>query len=265
VCVIFIAFKRHPRFRLIAAANRDEFHERPTLAAHWWSPGDPPGRARAAHSTDILAGRDQAAGGTWMGVSRSGRFAAVTNFREPGEGSATAPQSRGSLVTGFLGSDAHPLAYAQAIDLTAYTGFSLFLADRDHLAYVSNRGEAGPQELPPGVYGLSNGTLDSSWPKVTEGKERFATILNANGRMVEQLFRLLGDRTRAVDALLPDTGVGVERERELSSLFIVNPLHGTRSSTVIRIAGDGAVDFEERRFDAAGRAAGSSSETFALR
>lgn len=241
MCLILLAHEAHPRYRLVVAANRDEFHDRPTAPAHFWE--DAPG---------LLAGRDLRSGGTWMGITRAGRWAAVTNFREAAPPPPGAP-SRGELVAGFLrGSGNLRVLSARAGE---YPGFNLLAGDPGRVAYLSNRG-GGYRELAPGVYGLSNALLDTPWPKVERGREVLRELV-AEGAEIdpEVLFRLLAESDPAPDALLPETGVGVERERMLSSLFISTPEYGTRASTVLLVSRDGGALFVERTV-APGSAAG---------
>ena len=239
MCVILLAYEAHPAYRLILAANRDEFFERPTAPAGFWP--DAP---------QVLAGRDLKRGGTWLGVTMEGRFAAVTNFRDPTARTAN-PISRGALVSEFLRGDETPEEYLKGIADRAsqYDGFNLLAGDSYSLFYLSNRSSAPPRALTPGVYGLSNHLLDSSWPKVEQGKRALATLVARDERIEpDALFALLFDQTRALDDALPDTGVGLELERVLSPLFIVTPVYGTRSSTVLLIDGEKRVTFSERSF-----------------
>ncbi len=236
MCLILLAHEAHPRYRLVVAANRDEFYARPTAPAAWWP--DAP---------EVLAGRDLRGGGTWMGVTRGGRFAAVTNFRDAAPAAPDAP-SRGHLVGAFLrGSDA-PDAYLRALAARAgeYAGFNLLVGDGEELRYLGNRGGA-ERPLAPGVYGLSNALLDTPWPKVERGRAGLAAALAGGGEVdPEALFRVLWDAEPAPDARLPETGVGLERERMLSSPFIRGPEYGTRASTVLLAGRDGRVRFVER-------------------
>ena len=237
MCLIAFAVRAHAAYPLAVAANRDEFRGRPTAPAAFWD--DAP---------DVLAGRDLREGGTWMGVTRGGRFAAVTNYRElpplPGL------RSRGELVSAFLrGADAAE-AYARAVEASgdAYNGFNLVVRDGDAAWYVSNRGD-GARPLAPGVYGLSNHLLDTPWPKVVRARRAMADALAAadGGEGWDAaLWAMLADRVAAADGDLPRTGVGEERERLLSPPFIAGPEYGTRSSTVMTIGADGEVRFVER-------------------
>lgn len=236
MCLILFAHDAHPRYRLVVAANRDEFYARPTAPAAWW-----------ADAPQVLAGRDLRGGGTWMGITRAGRFAAVTNFRDAAPAAPDAP-SRGHLVGGFLrGADA-PAAYLDALAGRAddYAGFNLLVADDAELRYFGNRGGA-PRALRPGVYGLSNALLDTPWPKVERGKAGLAAALDGGGEIdPEALFRILWDAEPAPDLHLPDTGVGIDRERMLSSPFIRSLEYGTRASTVLLVGRDRRVRFVER-------------------
>ena len=198
----------------------------------------------------MLAGKDLVAGGTWFGVTRSGRIAAITNYREPGFYRMDAP-SRGALVAGYLRGAETPEEYLEKLDKEAgrYNGFSLVLGEPGNLYYFSNRRE-GFQRLALGLYGLSNHLLDTAWPKVERGKRALAEILSGGGDPdPEELFHVLADRSRPSDDSLPHTGVGLEWERILSSLFITSPVYGTRSSTVLLVNGEGRVTFVEKVFN----------------
>jgi uncharacterized protein with NRDE domain len=237
MCSIFLAYNAHPKYRLIVAANRDEFYERPTAAAQFWH--DAP---------DVLAGRDLVHGGTWLGVTRNGRFSAVTNYRDPL--APTGNLSRGKLVGDFLRGSAPPLEYLQKIEENAgsYSGFNLLVGEIDAgIGYFSNRGD-GVKMLESGVYGLSNHLLDTPWSKVSRGKTALAALVEKEDFAVESLFEILGDVSKASDADLPDTGIRLERERLLSSIFIETPVYGTRCSTALLMTEDGKVLFAERTY-----------------
>lgn len=237
MCLILLALDVHPDYSLIVAANRDEFYDRPTARAAFWS--DAPW---------VLAGRDLRAGGTWLGVDRRGRFAAVTNYRQ-GQREGAAPRSRGHLVSDYLTGPMDGRAHMAGVerDAALYHGFNLIAGDVRTLFYFSNR-ESGARELEPGVYGLSNHLLDSPWPKVTAGKSGLTALLAGSGKLTPSLFRLLSDRSQATDDLLPRTGVSPEWERMLSSAFIASDEYGTRSSTVALVGRDGVVRLEEHSF-----------------
>ena len=232
MCLIAIAWQAHPDYPLVVAANRDEWRDRPARAAHWWE--DHP---------RILAGRDLQAGGTWMGVTRGGRFAAVTNYRDPSERCSSA-RSRGELVAGFLLATDSPAEFLAGIAGRAaqYSGFNLLVGDdRSLFCFGSREGAIRPVE--PGVHALSNHLLDEPWPKV----QRARTVLGMGvGDGDEPLFAMLSDATPAPDHALPDTGVGLERERWLSPILITGETYGTRASTVLRAGAHGEVHLEER-------------------
>lgn len=251
MCLLVFAWQTAAARPLVLAGNRDEFHDRPAAPADWWK-GD-----------RIVGGRDLRAGGTWLAAARDGRFAVVTNYREPmAEGRG--PRSRGELVTGFLCGDAAPRAWARQVAQhhADYAGFNLLLGSPDELVYLSNRGR-GPEVLAPGVYGLSNHLLDTPWPKLARTRARFTRLLH-HGADTPALLDMLADRAPAEEAELPDTGLPPEWERLLSSPFITNPRYGTRCSTVLRLAPRGAMELTERSFDAAGAAVHQRSFEFAL-
>jgi uncharacterized protein with NRDE domain len=249
MCLILFSFNTQPGFRLILAANRDEFYVRPTRPLSAWT--DVP---------EVYGGRDLKEGGTWLGISRRGRLAALTNYRDPAHQLPQAP-SRGLLINRFLTGNAPPADYLEQLQKTAhrYNGFNLLAGDQTGLWYFSNRSNR-IVELQPGFYGLSNHLIDTKWPKVSLGKKRLKDLLNRGGGWVtEDLFALLADRAVAPDRELPDTGVGLEWERALSPLFITSPNYGTRSSTVLLIETSDEVTFLERSF-AAGNPADDAAE-----
>ncbi|MGH7527556.1 MAG: NRDE family protein, partial [Gemmatimonadales bacterium] len=235
-------------------ANRDEFYDRPSATAAWWT--DAP---------SILAGRDLKAGGSWLGIDRRGRFAAVTNYRQ-GQRELPALRSRGHLVSSFLTTGIDPGAHIERVrtDTALYNGFNLIAGDTRQLFYFSNR-EGGARELAPGIYGLSNHLLDTAWPKVTSAKNTLNALLadDATG-LVDGLFALLSDRNRPADRLLPQTGVSREWERLLSSAFIATSDYGTRSSTVVLVGHNGGIVFVERNFSSGGAPAEQVRHEFEL-
>jgi uncharacterized protein with NRDE domain len=238
MCLILFAYKVHPSYNLILAANRDEFYERPSSAAEFWE--DAP---------QVLAGRDLQEGGTWMGIDRAGRFAAITNYRDPASWKNNAP-SRGGLVSSYLCGNQSADDYLGKISRQAqlYNGYNLIVGDRHELLTYSNRGER--QKLNTGIYGLSNHLLNTSWPKVSRGKKLLAATLNKKGvELEDELFAVLADRKIPADDKLPDTGIGLEWERVLSSIFIESPVYGTRSSTILLIGKNGRVKFVEKVYD----------------
>ena len=245
MCLLVFALRQHHALPLIVAGNRDEFHARPTQAAHWW-PDIP----------DIVGGRDLQAGGTWLAVHRSGRFAAVTNHRDARRERAGL-RSRGHLVTGFLESGTGVIDYIESIDGNAYAGFNLLVSDGRSAGYLSNRG-GGLRELQPGIYGLSNATLDEPWTKVTRTRSRLAELVEKDDVNESSLMRILGDREKASVDEVETNGLSFSMAHALTAPFIVHPEYGTRCSTVMTINDAGKVRFLERRFQPDGRQSGES-------
>jgi len=234
VCTLLFAWQVDPRRRLVVAANRDEFYARPAERAAFWP--DAP---------QVFAGRDLQGGGTWLGVTKAGRFAALTNVREPHVQVPPHAPSRGQLVADFLRGDDPPEAYLASLRPADYAGFNLVVGDRSALWYLCNR--AGPaRRLGPGVYGVANARLDDPWPKVVRGRERLAAVVADPEQGTHALLDLLTDPAPAADAELPDTGVGLAMERMLSPLFIASPVYGTCCSTALEIYDDGSLTFRER-------------------
>lgn len=247
MCVLFIAWKSHPRYRLVLAGNRDEFRARPTAALDHWR-----------NRPDVIGGRDLKGGGSWLAARADGRFAAVTNFREVPP--STGPRSRGELVQDFVCSDQPPAAFVQQLDPQAreFGGTNLFAGDASALWHWSNRGQVA-RMVAPGLYGLSNGMLADDWPKMRRGREALARVITGDDIDEEALFTLLTDRTPGSDHELPDTGVGRDMERALSSIFIAGHEYGTRASTVLLVGHDGSVQMRERRWGAGGAFEGEST------
>lgn len=247
MCLIYVAWRRHARHRLVVAANRDEFHARPALPAHWW--GDTPG---------VLAGRDLEAGGTWLGVGSAGRFAAITNYQGPSAARLSAAPSRGALVSEFVAGDEPAEAYLGRVmeEGHRYNGFSLLAMDGNTLAFASNRSR-GVVRLDPGVYGLSNHLLDTPWPKVTDGKAELERLLGGPEVRVPDLLSLLApDNPRHEEAPAADIESDPGPMRWRSSRFIIGPDYGTRASAAIVLDAGGAGVFVERSFDSSGAAVG---------
>jgi len=243
MCLILLAHNVLSQFPLVLLANRDEFLDRPTRRLAWWN--DHP---------DLLAGRDLKAGGTWLGVSRPGRIAAVTNFREPAAYSPEA-RSRGELVSDFLIGEMDPEDYLAAVSKHAdfYNGFNLLAWRSGKLAYYSNRRGQSPRVLGGGVFGLSNDVLDTPWPKVERGKRLLTAALKSGTPDASSLIDLMYDVEVASDDTLPHTGMTLEQERALSSIFIRMGGYGTRSTSVLIVNANGRLDFHERAYDDAGR------------
>jgi uncharacterized protein with NRDE domain len=245
MCLIFFALKQHPTYKLIIAANRDEFYNRKTAAADFW----------IDHPT-IVGGRDLEvmpdgthANGTWMGITTSGKISMLTNYRDPKNIDPNAP-SRGHLVSYYLEENCAPQDYLKSIESKAgvYNGFNLLVGNPQEFYYLSNY-KTGIDKVTNGLYGLSNHLLETPWPKVKIGKQKLELLLKASNISSKQLFEFLYDGERAADDQLPNTGIGLERERALSSMFIKSPGYGSRCSTVILIDQDNNVEFSERVYD----------------
>ena len=243
MCLILFAWQSHPRYSLVVAANRDEFHLRPSAAAQFW-----------ADEPEILAGRDLQAGGTWLGVTRSGRFAGITNYREPAAPELPLERSRGHLVRDFLAGENTPLDHARELVATgpAYRGYNLLLADSGSLVNVSNRYDE-VIEIAPGVHGLSNHLLDTDWPKVRSGRERLQRLLQHERMKTDDLFDLITDKTKIPGEIPDQMESGLVPEQLMKHYFIVSPAYGTRSSTVVLLGRDRSIQFQERQFDPQGQ------------
>ncbi|MFB9860081.1 NRDE family protein [Salinicoccus siamensis] len=238
MCLILFQKNQHPGYKLVVGANRDEAYDRPTAPAHFWE--DHP---------DILAGRDLSKGGTWLGITKSGRIAAVTNIRSKEEQGQGEKKSRGDLIRNFLAQDTSPQSYLEALEHEkhAYAGFNLLVGNPDELFYLNNDGSSILQ-VADGVHGLSNHHLDTPWPKVVNGRKGLKSHLDsAHQADPEVIFGLLANEDKAMDNL-PDTGFPEELERSLSPAFIDIDGYGTRSSTVLLIDHDNRVTFIERTF-----------------
>ncbi len=254
MCLALIAVGVRKELPLVVAANRDEFHARPSAPAAFWR--EAPG---------LLAGRDLEAGGTWLGVTRSGRIALLTNHRDPRSHRDGAP-SRGTLVVEFLKGEENPGDFLRRKEreAAAYNGFHLVVGDLSGLWYLTNTATGGaPRRLSPGVHGISNGPVDEPWPKVTRSTARLAALLEAPSPPVpEALLDLLSERERAPDAELPETGIPLEWERALSSVFVVHGGYGTRCSTALLVSKDGGLRFVERSFGPSGEPTGTVDVSF---
>ena len=258
MCLIAVSWRADPRYPLAIAANRDEFHARPTAAAGVLSthPG-------------VYGGRDLQAGGGWLMASVRGRLAAVTNVRaglDPG----TAPRSRGALVLAFASGAMPARAFAESLraDAADYGRFNLLLWDGDALVFATNHPAFAMGMVAPGMHAMSNGAFDAPWPKSMRATAALETWLQAQGAdalpaqpAVAPLFDALADDTPAPDALLPDTGVGMELERTLSPPFVRGALYGTRCSTVVLVDASGGMLFAERRYGPDAVPAGETSAT----
>ncbi|MPZ45676.1 MAG: hypothetical protein GEV05_20245 [Betaproteobacteria bacterium] len=254
MCLILFSLQHHRGYPVIIAANRDERYERRSAALGFWPD--------APH---VAGGRDLEAGGTWLGITRAGRWAALTNFRQPGSHRGDAP-SRGRLVSDYLLGTMAPAQYLARIEPSAhaYNGFNLLVGDLGALHYLSNC-DGGARRIEPGVHGVSNHLLNTPWPKVALGRKYLQNLpLESSGAITEALLERLRDATRPADADLPDIGIGPDRERALSPPFIEAEHYGTRASTVIVVNAQGEVTIRERRFGPFGTPLGSSELDFRL-
>ena len=243
MCLIFLAYRTWPGYSLVVAANRDEFHDRPTRAMHVW---DDAGK--------VLGGRDLLAGGSWMAASLDGRFAALTNYRT-GKPMPANPRSRGAIVADFVRGDCAINSYRGVLarDAQVYVGFSALFYEAGKLGFFSNcaSDEQNASELAPGIYGLSNALLDTPWPKVESGKRQMRELLSRGPPVVDDLLDMLADRDRPGDPMLPDTGVGIDRERLLAPRFILGDQYGTRTSSVLLVRDNGEAHAIEQSYSSA--------------
>jgi len=249
MCLIAFAWRSHPSYRLLLTGNRDERHDRPSSEMRWW-PDQP----------DLLAGRDLQAGGTWLAASRRGRFATVTNYREP-DRRQPGTRSRGEIVQRFVAGRETPREFAAALDGDDYAGFSLLCTDGQELWYLSNRGDA-PRSLDPGIYGLSNAALDTPWPKLIESRDGLRRLIDEDRVNPQFLIRLLGDRTPAPAGSIDNKELPFAVARVRSAPFIVSPDYGTRCTSALLWSVEGRITLAERRFDREGRNVGDSSFNF---
>lgn len=237
MCLIVFANNFHPNYKLIFAANRDEFYDRPTSQAEFWK-----------DSTELLAGKDLQAGGTWMGITKQGKFAAITNFRDLKNFNAAAP-SRGKITLDFLLNNIQPEEYYNSLkpELNSFNGFNLIFGKIEELFYFSNK-SGGLQKIERGIQGISNALLNTPWPKVEKSKNHLEILLKQNEIHPYEVMSILYDPTKANDKNLPDTGVGIELERILSPVFISSEKYGTRCSTVVIADKDNNVHFVEKTY-----------------
>ena len=249
MCLIGVAFRAHSKHELVVAANRDEFHDRPSASAGPWI-GHP----------HIFGGRDLRQKGSWLAVSTGGRLAAVTNVRRMVPPDPGAP-SRGRLVADFLQGNSSAAEYASSLaeDAGNYSGFNLLLYDGAELRYLTNAPEFRDEPVAPGIHTLSNATLDTPWPKARRLQQALEAWSRDSWESFTPLFKALTDRAPGADAELPNTGVGKSLEKLLSAPFIVSPNYGTRCSTVVTLGG-GKIDFAEKRFEPSGLDAGKTEK-----
>lgn len=258
MCIIFFSVNSHPKYKFILASNRDEYYERTTKAAEFWQPDN-----------RILAGRDLGHGAipqelsSWLGVTRNGRIAFLTNFRSPQSKNSNA-LSRGHIVANFLAEKMPAPDYLDALanSSNTYNGFNVVMGDINDMHHYSNHNKSIAQ-LTPGIYALSNHLLDTPWPKVVKGKALFNAVLEDDVSHAN-LFNILQDQEIYPDALLPHTGLSIERERALSSIFVATPNYGTRSSSVLTLDRFGQLEFTERTYDVVSAEYRDKSYTFLI-
>jgi uncharacterized protein with NRDE domain len=238
MCLILLSYDMHPFYRMVFAANRDEYYSRPTAPV-----------AFLDNAPDILGGLDLNHNGMWLGITRTGRFAAITNFRNPGWQIAN-PPSRGFLVSNFIDADESAESYLEQVKSIGqkYNGFNILVGDKSNLLFYSNIGNE-IQRIKPGLYGLGNKLLDTPWPKIEKGKACLEKVLEQKDKLnPEDIFHILKDNSYPPDNALPDTGVGLDWERILSPIFITSQFYGTRSSSIIFVERSGSITFLERTF-----------------
>ncbi|HCI71013.1 MAG TPA: hypothetical protein DF712_18530 [Balneola sp.] len=240
MCLITFSYKNHPFYKLIVAANRDEFYQRPTRAAQFWTDEQLP---------DILAGKDLKANGTWMGVSKTGRWGALTNYRDPSNINENAP-SRGDLVLDYLKSDSNERAYLKEIKENGkkYNGFNLLIGGKDSLYHFSNETNS-IKEVQPGIHGVSNALLDTNWPKLDHAKKELERVTSNSKFDRDELFEILKNSEKAPDEKLPSTGIPYDWEKAVSSIFIKTDNYGTLCSTLLLVDYEGNAEFTERRYN----------------
>jgi uncharacterized protein with NRDE domain len=238
MCLLLLAIENHPKYKLIIAANRDEFYKRPAEPAHFWS-----------EDKFLLAGKDLEGNGTWLGITKNGKFAALTNYRDMSKIKANAP-TRGKLVTNFLLENIEPENYSKSLLDKAdnYNGYNLIFGNVQKLFYFSNISKDFT-EVKKVIHGLSNHLLNTPWPKVVKAKEKFEMLLKQMQIREEQIFNLLYDNTTFEENLLPQTGLSIEMEKLVSPIFTITENYGTRSSTVILIDNDNNVSFTEKSYN----------------
>ncbi|MEM7279328.1 MAG: NRDE family protein [Pseudomonadota bacterium] len=252
MCLALIALNASARYPLLIIGNRDEAHARDTANLHWWQ--EPPG---------IIAGRDLIAGGTWLGISRSGQFGLVTNYRE--QPSQVAAKSRGQLLGSFLTGSNDPLAYADKVTYEDYAGFNLLIGQfNKRCAYLTNRSDERTRTLGSGIHALSNALLDTPWPKLVRVREAVADWLETDHADPEALFAPLRDTRQSAEPDTPDVDLPEQALRALTAPFIVSPEYGTRSTSLVLVEPDGAAQFLERRFAPDGSQSGQSEEHFRI-
>jgi uncharacterized protein with NRDE domain len=240
MCLIAFSYKTHPIYKLILIANRDEFYSRPTRKAQFWTDEGEP---------NIVAGKDLKANGTWMGIHRFGRWGALTNYRDLNNIKENAP-SRGSLVLDYLKQEEQPLKHLNELkhDANQYNGFNLLIGNKDKLLHYSNESDV-ITEIEPGIHGVSNALLNTSWPKLDKAKIKLERVISQEDIDKEELFEILKNSEKAPDHKLPSTGMSKELEKAVSSIFIRTENYGTLCSSILLVDYEGNADFTERRYN----------------
>lgn len=250
MCILFFAIKQHPKFPVIICANRDEFHQRPTQAMHWWPKND-------LLSSDVLAGKDLQAGGTWLGLNKQGRFSALTNFRQP-DLIDNNKQSRGELVLQALAQQDDAMTKKLAGSSGDYNGFNLVFGQLNNLMCFDSVSQK-QQALPSGFHSLCNGALDDIWPKMALGQVKLANAIKDHSLDIEQLFTLMKSSQQAKTEHLPKTGVPLNWEQLLSSIFIISPEYGTRTTNIITLDNNGNIAIYDQSFNEEGECVNKQS------
>ncbi len=251
MCLLLLSYKTNPNYKLVIAANRDEFYDRPTALLHNWE-----------NHSELFAGKDLKEQGTWLGITKKGKIAAITNYRDMTKIKSNAP-TRGKIVTDFLLNKILPEEYSITLIETSdiYNGYNLIYGHIDNLFYFSNISKR-PVKLSAGIFGLSNHFLDSPWPKVVKSKKLFSKILQEPNPSKNKLFELLKDNEIYPDETLPETGLGIELERMVSPIFTATEKYGTRSSSVIFVDFENNVDFTEKSYNSKSKEWITSSFSF---
>ena len=243
MCILFFAIKQHPQYPVIICANRDEFHQRPTQPMHWWSKND-------LLAGDVLAGKDLQAGGTWLGLNKQGRFSALTNFRQPDLIDKN-KQSRGELVLQALAQQDDTMTKKLVESSGDYNGFNLVFGQLDNLMCFDSVSQK-QQELASGFHSLCNGALDDIWPKMALGQANLADAIKDHSLDIEQLFTLMKSVQQAKIEHLPKTGVPLNWEQLLSSIFIISPEYGTRTTNIITLDNDNNIAIYDQSYNEKG-------------
>jgi len=244
MCILFFAIKQHPKYPVIICANRDEFHQRPTKPMHWWPEND-------LVTGDVLAGKDLQAGGTWLGLNKKGRFSALTNFRQP-DLIDQDKQSRGDLVLQALTHQDDEMTKKLAASSNLYNGFNLVFGQLNKLMCFDSVSQK-QQQLTPGFHSLCNGALDDIWPKMALGQEKLAAAITDNSLGIEQLFTLMKSNQQAQIEHLPQTGLPLNWEQLLSSIFIMSPEYGTRTTNIITLDNEGKIAVYDQSYNEQGQ------------